>query len=65
MEQQAHDNRTAIEIIRRRMNSGELTYAQAQAEAKPVIDAMNARMEEISREHGFKHKPLSFKYLMR
>ena len=65
MEQQAHDNRTAIESIRRRMNSGTLSYEQAAAEAKPIIDAMNARMAEISKEHGFKHKPLSFKYLMR
>lgn len=61
----AQANRNAIESIRHRMNSGELTYEQAQAEAQPIIDAMNARMAEISKEHGFKPKKLSFKYLMR
>lgn len=58
-------NREAIEDIRHRMNVGALTYEEAQAEAKPVIDAMNKRMAEIAKENKFKHKPLSFKYLMR
>lgn len=65
MKDQANKNRDAIESIRHRMNAGELTYAQAEAEAKPIIDAMNERMAEISKEHGFKPKKLSFKYLMR
>lgn len=65
MEQKAIENRQAIEDIRHRMNAGVLSYEDAQKEAKPIIDAMNERMAEISKEHGFKHKPLSFKYLMR
>lgn len=65
MTNEAIKNREAIENIRHRMNSGAITYEQAQLEAKPIIDSMNARMAEISREHGFKPKKLSFKYLMR
>lgn len=65
MNDQAQKNRDAIESIRHRMNSGAITYEQAQAEAKPIIDAMNARMAEVSKEHGFKPKKLSFRYLMR
>lgn len=65
MTPEAQANRDKIESIRHRMNAGDLTYAEAQAEAKPIIDAMNERMAEISKEHGFKPKKLSFKYLMR
>lgn len=65
MHPKAIQNRNQIESIRHRMNSGELSYEEAQKEAKPIIDAMNERMAEISKEHGFKPKKLSFKYLMR
>lgn len=65
MTPEAIANREAIESIRHRMNSGELTYEQAQAEAQPVIDRMNAKGEEISKQYGGKFKKLSFRYLMR
>lgn len=62
---QANKNRDIIESIRQRMNAGVLTYEEAEAEAKPTIDAMNKRTEEIAKEYGVKPKYLSFKYLMR
>lgn len=65
LSEQANKNRDVIEGIRHRMNAGVITYEEAQVEAKPTIDAMNKRMEEVAKEHGFKHKPLTFKYLMR
>lgn len=63
--EQANKNRDIIANIRRRMLSGELTYDQAEAEAKPTMDAMNDRIREIAREYKVKPKLLSFKYIIR
>lgn len=62
---QANKNRDTIEAIRHKMNSGAITYEEAQKEAQPVIDAMNKRAKELSDEYGMKYKPFSFKALMR
>lgn len=58
-------NRMRIEDIRFRLQTGEISYEQAKAEAKPIIAKMNARGAEIARESGFRYKPLSFTGLMR
>ena len=65
MTEQAHRNRDTITDIRGRMLRGVITYEEAQAEAKPVIDAMNKRSAEIAKENDDKFRPLSFKSLMR
>ena len=62
---QANLNRDRISDIRSRLQRGLITYEAAQLEAQPVIDAMNQRGKEISKEDGFTFKPLTFKYLMR
>lgn len=59
------DYRAEITTIRHLMNTGKITYTEAQAMAKPVIDAMNARGEQIAKEHGVKYKKLTFSYVMR
>lgn len=59
------ENRDAIKAIASDLNRGLITYAEAQAKAKPFIDRMNKRGEELAKEYGMKHKPITFKYLMR
>lgn len=63
--EQANKNRDIISDIRRRMNAGELTYDEAEAEAQPTLDAMNKRIGEIAKEYKVKPKYLSFKYIIR
>lgn len=65
MKDQANKNRNAIEGIRNRLNTGKLTYDQAQKEAAPILAGMNKRAQELAKEHGMKFKPFSFKGLMR
>lgn len=65
MSEQAHRNRTTIESIRGRMLRGEITHTEAKAEAKPIIDAMNARAKELAKEYGVRFKPMTFEALMR
>ena len=65
MSTQANKNRDVLEGIRHRMNSGVLTYEEAQKEAAPTIAEMNKRGKAIADEYGAKFKPFSFKSLMR
>lgn len=62
---EANSNRDAIDSIRHRMNSGVITYEQAQEEAKPIIDRMNEKAKRIAIQYDAKFKPFSFKSLMR
>lgn len=65
MTQEAMENRDAIKSIASDLNRGLITYIEAQAKAKPFIDRINKRGEELAKEHGMKHKPITFRYLMR
>lgn len=58
-------NKQTIDDIRRRMLAGIITYDQAQVEATPILATINKKAEAITKKHGFKHKPLTFKYVMR
>ena len=59
------DHRAIIEGLRHRMNSGEITYEQAQAHAEPVIKDMNARAEKVAKKFGQKAPKFTFRYLTR
>lgn len=65
MTQQATNNREAIADIRRRMLSGVISYEQAQIEAKPVIDAINAKAAELAKKHKVRASKVNFAGLMR
>lgn len=65
MSERGHSNRRMLSDIRRRMLAGTITYAEARAEAKPIIDEMNARAKELAKEYGVRFKPFSFAALMR
>lgn len=65
MTQEAKENREVIKSIASDLRFGKITYEEAQAKAKPYIDRMNKRGEELAKEYGMKYKPLTFKYLMR
>lgn len=59
------DYRAQIQQIRSEMLAGRITYAEAKAKVKPLLDEMNAKGAAISKEHGMRFKPLSFAYVMR
>ncbi len=65
MENTGAQFREQIEAIRHRMLRGELSYEQAQVEAKPVIDDMNAKGKALAKKFGKRYTPLTFKYLFR
>lgn len=65
MKQEAHDNRSAIEGIRHRLNRGTISYDQAIAEATPIVNRMNTKAKELAKTYGMKYKPFSIKSLLR
>lgn len=65
MTPEANKNREAIAKIRGLMNSGKLSVDEAKAQAKPILDKMNARGEKIAKMHGRRHKKFTFGYIMR
>jgi len=62
---QARRNRAQIGYIRCRLLTGLVSYEDAKNEARPIIDRINADGARIAREHGVKHKPITFTSLMR
>jgi hypothetical protein len=62
---QAVSNQVAIKDIRRRMLSGAISYEQAQAEAQPIIDAINTKSAVLAKKYGMKATKLSFAAMMR
>lgn len=65
MTPEALENRAKIADIRRRLLQGAITYDEAKTEAQPILARINATGARIAREHGFKHKPITFSTLMR
>lgn len=59
------DCRNLIKEIKFKMQAGIITYAQAKAEAEPIIAKMNIRGREIAKKFGQKFKPFTFAYLIR
>ena len=62
---QAHEYQASIEGIRVEYAHGRITREEAQRQAAPLIRAMNERAAAIAKEHGMRHKPFTFAYLMR
>ncbi len=61
----AVNNREAIADIKRRYALGVITREQAKKEAKPIIQRINLRGQEIAKNHNVKYYPLDFVNLMR
>jgi hypothetical protein len=55
----AAKNRAAIDDIKQRYLTGQISRAQAQIEATPVIQRINARQQEIARQYGKRGYPLT------
>ncbi|HUB94077.1 MAG TPA: hypothetical protein VMB52_06260 [Verrucomicrobiae bacterium] len=62
----AATNRQQVADIKKRYLNGFITREQAQAEAEPVIERINARQQEIARKFGKTNYPkTTFTGLMR
>lgn len=61
----AVSNREAIERIKRLYIRGKISREVAEALAKPVIERINKRQQEICAKHNKKHYPTTFIGLMR
>ncbi len=53
----ATTNRADIDDIKRRYLTGQITRQQAQLEANPVIERINAKQQEIARRYGKRNYP--------
>jgi len=62
---EAVKNREAIANIKRRYALGLITREQAKKEAKPIIQRINLRGQEIAKKHQVKYYPVDFVNLMR
>jgi len=62
---EAVSNREAIANIKRRYSLGLITREQAKKEAKPIIQRINLRGQEIAKKHQVKYYPVDFVNLMR
>jgi len=65
MTNEAISNREAISEIKRKLNTGELSYDEAKAQAKPIIEAIYAKHKEIAKKHNKRAVKLTFAGLMR
>lgn len=54
-----------LDVIRRDMINGVLTYDEAKEKAQPIIDEMNAIARGIAKKYGKKHQDFTFSKLMR
>lgn len=61
----ALENRDKIRDIRRRMLSGAITYAQAKAEAQPILDDIDAANAKLAKLHNARPYKASFSAMMR
>ncbi len=52
--------RDKIQFIKAEFMAGGITYDEAKAKAQPVIDEMNLVAKRVAKEHGMRHKPISF-----
>ena len=54
-----------LDVIRRDMINGILTYEEAKEKAQPIIDEMNEIARGIAKKYGKKHQDFTFSKLMR
>ena len=54
-----------LDVIRRDMINGVLTYEEAKEKAQPIIDEMNDLARGIAKKYGKKHQDFTFSKLMR
>lgn len=54
-----------LDVIRRDMMNGVLTYEEAKEKAQPIIDEMNELARGIAKKYGKKHQDFTFSKLMR
>lgn len=54
-----------LDVIRRDMINGVLTYEEAKEKAQPIIDEMNELARGIAKKYGKKHQDFTFSKLMR
>ena len=54
-----------LDVIRRDMMNGVLTYEEAKEKAQPIIDEMNDLARGIAKKYGKKHQDFTFSKLMR
>lgn len=61
----AANNREVLYGIRRQLLAGEITYDAAKVQAKPLIDAINAKNAVIGKKYGRKAGKVTFAAIMR
>ena len=54
-----------LEEIKYLLRVGEITYDEAKRLAIAPLRVLNGRMREISEEHGFKHRDITFQRFFR
>lgn len=57
--------RAEVAQLKSQYAAGELTYDEMYERAALLISKANKRAEEIAKEHGMKHKPISVLALLR
>lgn len=65
MSSNAAENRLKMQDIRRRMLRGDITYAEAKAEAEPIIEAIYEQSKIIAKKYKRRAVRLNFASLMR
>lgn len=61
----ARKAKSCLDDIKYKLRIGAIEYSSAKEMASPCLDSLNAGMEIIAKEHGFKHRKTSFSSYMR
>lgn len=65
MNNEAIQNRERIGEIKRALDSGKISYAQAKNLAAPVIESINKKAVELGKKYNTKPRLVSFSMVMR
>ena len=65
MTPKAHANRNLVELTRKRLMCGEISYEQAKDILRPAIEEMNERGAQIAKQYGLKFRKITFTSLVR
>lgn len=65
MNSTALNNIEAVDHIKKRLRSGEITYDKAKTEAEPIIEAIYEQHKVIAKKYNKRAVKLSFSSLMR